>query len=72
MPKFEGREVFAFTRPGDREAQQFALSLGAAWAGEGAEAGDPSTPDCAEAPGRLAGGGRRGRWERYRRGVVRR
>ena len=29
----EGREVFAFTRPGDREAQAFALSLGAVWAG---------------------------------------
>jgi propanol-preferring alcohol dehydrogenase len=26
--------VFAFTRPGDEEAQRFALSLGAAWAGD--------------------------------------
>jgi alcohol dehydrogenase, propanol-preferring len=28
------REVFAFTSPGDREAQEFARSLGAAWAGD--------------------------------------
>ncbi len=30
---WEGRTVFAFTRPGDVEAQAFARSLGAAWAG---------------------------------------
>lgn len=30
---FEGREVFAFTRPGDLAAQAFARSLGCAWAG---------------------------------------
>ena len=29
----EGREVFAFTRPGDAAGQEFARSLGAAWAG---------------------------------------
>lgn len=29
----QGQEVFAFTRPGDVEAQAFARSLGAAWAG---------------------------------------
>ncbi|HEY2275237.1 MAG TPA: zinc-dependent alcohol dehydrogenase family protein [Steroidobacteraceae bacterium] len=29
----EGRRVFAFTRPGDGEAQRFALELGAEWAG---------------------------------------
>ncbi len=29
----EGREVYAFTRPGDREAQTFARSLGAVWSG---------------------------------------
>ena len=28
-----GQRVFAFTRPGDKEAQQFALSMGASWAG---------------------------------------
>jgi propanol-preferring alcohol dehydrogenase len=30
----QGREVFAFTRPGDKIAQQFAKSLGAVWAGD--------------------------------------
>src|SRR3984893_17536150 len=30
---YEGREIFAFTRPGDNEGQAFALSLGAKWAG---------------------------------------
>jgi propanol-preferring alcohol dehydrogenase len=34
VARHQGRRVFAFTRPGDREAQAFALSLGAAWAGE--------------------------------------
>jgi propanol-preferring alcohol dehydrogenase len=33
-----GQEVLAFTRPGDREAQDFARSLGAAWAGGSDEA----------------------------------
>jgi alcohol dehydrogenase, propanol-preferring len=31
--RFEGRRVFAFTRPGDEDAQRFARELGAAWAG---------------------------------------
>jgi propanol-preferring alcohol dehydrogenase len=30
---FQGREVYAFTRPGDAEGQQFARELGAVWAG---------------------------------------
>ena len=30
---YEGRRVFAFTRPGDAAAQAFARDLGAAWAG---------------------------------------
>jgi alcohol dehydrogenase, propanol-preferring len=34
---WEGREVFAFTRPGDDEAQDFARELGAAWAGGSGE-----------------------------------
>ncbi|GLQ76724.1 alcohol dehydrogenase [Mesorhizobium huakuii] len=29
----QGREIFAVTRPGDRQAQEFARSLGATWAG---------------------------------------
>jgi len=31
--RHQGRRVFAFTRPGDHAAQQFARSLGAVWAG---------------------------------------
>jgi propanol-preferring alcohol dehydrogenase len=31
--RFQGRHVFAFTRPGDREGQEFARSLGAVWTG---------------------------------------
>lgn len=30
---WQGREVYAFSRPGDEAAQRFALDLGAAWAG---------------------------------------
>jgi alcohol dehydrogenase, propanol-preferring len=33
----EGRRVFAFTRPGDEETQEFARGLGAAWAGSSEE-----------------------------------
>jgi len=32
--RYQQREVLAFTRDGDRAAQQFALELGAAWAGD--------------------------------------
>jgi propanol-preferring alcohol dehydrogenase len=33
VAKWQGRSVFAFTRPGDTAAKDFARSLGAAWAG---------------------------------------
>ena len=33
LAKYQQREVYAFTRPGDNEAQELALALGAAWAG---------------------------------------
>ncbi|MBX6367186.1 MAG: zinc-dependent alcohol dehydrogenase family protein [Rhodospirillales bacterium] len=33
IARYEGREVFALTRPGDRAAQDFARGLGAFWAG---------------------------------------
>ncbi len=36
VARFEGRRVFAFTRPGDEAAQRFALELGADWAGDSA------------------------------------
>jgi len=35
VARVEGRRVFAITRPGDAEAQAFARSLGAEWAGGG-------------------------------------
>jgi alcohol dehydrogenase, propanol-preferring len=31
---FQGKKIFAFTRTGDRDAQAFALELGATWAGD--------------------------------------
>jgi propanol-preferring alcohol dehydrogenase len=34
---WQGRDVYAFTRPGDRQAQDFARSLGAVWAGSSEE-----------------------------------
>ncbi len=34
VAKFQGREIFAFTRRGDSAAQAFAKSLGAVWAGD--------------------------------------
>jgi propanol-preferring alcohol dehydrogenase len=34
---YQGREVFAFTRPRDNDGQNFARSLGAAWAGSSDE-----------------------------------
>jgi propanol-preferring alcohol dehydrogenase len=33
VARYQGRRVFAFTRPGDTEGQEFARSLGAEWAG---------------------------------------
>jgi len=38
---FEGVQIYAFTRPGDKEAQDFARRLGAVWAGDSTE----SPPD---------------------------
>ncbi len=34
LARFQGKQVFAFTRPGDIRSQRFALSLGAEWAGD--------------------------------------
>jgi propanol-preferring alcohol dehydrogenase len=33
VAKYQQREIYAFTRPGDEEAKKFALDLGAVWAG---------------------------------------
>jgi propanol-preferring alcohol dehydrogenase len=41
VAKFRGQQVYAFTRPGDAPAQQFARALGAFWAG----GSDTSPPD---------------------------
>jgi propanol-preferring alcohol dehydrogenase len=41
---YQGREVYAFTRSGDMEGQEFACSLGAVWAGE-SEDNPPDTLD---------------------------
>ena len=37
VAEFEERKVFAFTRRGDREGQEFARNLGASWAGNSEE-----------------------------------
>ena len=37
VARWQGREVFAFTRPGDAPAQALARDLGAAWAGSSGE-----------------------------------
>ena len=37
VARWQGRRVFAFTRPGDEEGQTFARSLGAEWAGSSTE-----------------------------------
>ncbi len=33
VARYQQREIYAFTRPGDEEAKQFALNFGAVWAG---------------------------------------
>ncbi|MGQ9454873.1 MAG: zinc-dependent alcohol dehydrogenase family protein [Armatimonadota bacterium] len=37
IARFQGREVYAFVRPGDDKTAEFARSLGAVWAGSSAE-----------------------------------
>jgi len=37
VARFQGRQLFAFARPGDFEARKFALALGASWAGDSTE-----------------------------------
>jgi propanol-preferring alcohol dehydrogenase len=43
---YQGREVFAFTRPGDARTQEFARGLGASWAG-GSDETPPEQLDAA-------------------------
>jgi propanol-preferring alcohol dehydrogenase len=33
VARYQKREIYAFTRPGDKDAEKFALALGAVWAG---------------------------------------
>jgi propanol-preferring alcohol dehydrogenase len=46
VARAEGREVYAFTKPGDDEGQQFARRLGAVWAG-GSDERPPEPLDAA-------------------------
>jgi propanol-preferring alcohol dehydrogenase len=46
IARHQGREVFAFTRPGDTEGQQSARALGAVWAG-GSDGAPPEKLDAA-------------------------
>ena len=46
VARHQGRQVYAFTRPGDAEARSFALSLGVAWAG-GSDEPPPEPLDAA-------------------------
>jgi propanol-preferring alcohol dehydrogenase len=46
VARAQGKEVFAFTRPGDEMAQRFAERLGAAWAG-GSDESAPAQLDAA-------------------------
>jgi propanol-preferring alcohol dehydrogenase len=46
VARWQGRRVFAFTRPGDLAAQAFALKLGAVWAG-GSDEPPPEPLDAA-------------------------
>ena len=46
VARYQGRRVFAFTRPGDLAAQEFARRLGAEWAG-GSDEVPPCTLDSA-------------------------
>ena len=46
VARYEGREVFAFTRPDDNEAQEFARARGVSWAG-GSDEAPPEKLDAA-------------------------
>jgi propanol-preferring alcohol dehydrogenase len=46
VARHQGREVYAFTRPGDREGQDFARECGAHWAG-GSDQAPPATLEAA-------------------------
>lgn len=37
VAKYQGREIYAFSRPGDKESQEFSIKLGAVWSGNSNE-----------------------------------
>lgn len=45
VARWQGRSIYAFTRPGDRAAQEFATELGAHWVGDS----DRAPPDALDA-----------------------
>ena len=45
VARWQGRSVYAFTRPGDKAAQDFARNLGAVWAGDS----DKASPELLDA-----------------------
>ena len=47
VARHEGRELYAFTRPGDTAAQDFARAMGAVWAGDAGRQRRPSALDAA-------------------------
>ncbi len=53
VARYHGRRIFAFTRPGDQAAQEFARGLGAAWAG-GSDEMPPEQLDAASSSRRSA------------------
>lgn len=46
VANYQGRQIYAFTRPGDMKAQQFACDLGAVWSG-GSDESPPQSLDAA-------------------------
>ncbi len=46
VARYQGRQIYAFTRPGDNAGQQFARDLGAVWAG-GSDESPPEKLDAA-------------------------
>ena len=71
--RHQGRTLFAFTAPGDTAAQEFALEMGAAWAGEFRPA-IAGTAGCSDnlCPGRRIGACRAARYPSGRDRGVRR
>ena len=61
VARWQGRRVFAFTRPGDTAAQAFARELGAVWAGDSAQPRpSSSTPRSSSRPTARCPDGARG------------